>query len=150
MEAKKLVLSPEYGGDGKQVGRCAGKKAAVYAFPGHWAPNALLFYTGRTFPSAYRRGAFVVFHGSWNRAPLVQDGFRVSFVPLRRGRAAGEASTFADGFASEAFKGNRTAGPPPAGLRNHRPTGIAQAPDGSIYITDDLSGTVYRISYQGK
>jgi glucose/arabinose dehydrogenase len=149
-ELKKLVLAPEYGGDGKQVGRCAAKKAPVYAFPGHWAPNALLFYTGKSFPSEYRHGAFVVFHGSWNRAPLVQDGFRVSFVPLARGRAAGAARTFADGFASEAFKGNRTAGPPPAGARNHRPTGIAQAPDGSIYITDDLSGTVYRISYQGK
>ncbi|MBI5600860.1 MAG: PQQ-dependent sugar dehydrogenase [Gemmatimonadetes bacterium] len=150
MEEKKLVLAPEYGGDGKQVGRCATKKPAVYAFPGHWAPNALLFYTGRSFPSAYRNGAFVVFHGSWNRAPLVQDGFKVSFVPLRRGKAAGAARTFADGFASEAFKGNRAAGPPAAGVRNHRPTGIAQAPDGSIYITDDLSGTVYRISYQGK
>lgn len=149
-EEGRLVLAPEYGGDGKQVGRCAAKKAAVYAFPGHWAPNALLFYTGRSFPAEYRRGAFVVFHGSWNRAPLVQDGFRVSFVPLANGRAAGTARTFADGFASEAFKGNRAAGPPPPGSRNHRPTGIAQAPDGSIYISDDLGGTVYRISYQGK
>ena len=48
------------------------------------------------------------------------------------------------------FKGNRAADPSPATVRNHRPTGIAQAPDGSIYVTDDLSGTVYRISYQGK
>ncbi|MBI2408067.1 MAG: PQQ-dependent sugar dehydrogenase [Gemmatimonadetes bacterium] len=149
-EERKLVAAPEYGGDGKQVGRCAAKKPPVYAFPGHWAPNALLFYTGRSFPAEYRRGAFVVFHGSWNRAPLVQDGFRVSFLPLAAGKAAPPPRTFADGFASEAFKGNRTAGPPPAGQRNHRPTGIAQAPDGSLYVTDDLSGTLYRISYQGK
>ncbi len=149
-DEKKLVLAPEYGGDGRDVGRCASKKAPVYAFPGHWAPNATLFYTGRSFPAEYRRGVFVVFHGSWNRAPLVQDGFRVSFLPLAGSRAAGAARTFADGFASEAFKGNRTAGPPPPGSRNHRPTGIAQAPDGSLYITDDLGGTVYRISYQGK
>jgi len=150
METGRLVLAPEYGGDGKEVGRCASLKGAVYSFPGHWAPNAMHFYTGRSFPTEYRNGVFVVFHGSWNRAPLVQDGFRVSFLPLRRGRAAGAPRTFADGFASEAFKGNRAAGPPPAGSRNHRPTGIAQAPDGSVYITDDLGGTVYRISYQGK
>ncbi|MDQ8155048.1 MAG: PQQ-dependent sugar dehydrogenase [Gemmatimonadota bacterium] len=149
-DAKRLVLSPEYGGDGKKVERCAAKKAPVYAFPGHWAPNALLFYTGTQFPAEYRSGAFVVFHGSWNRAPKVQDGFRVSFLPLKEGRAAGEARTFADGFATEFFKGARNADPSPASVRNHRPTGIAQAPDGALYITDDLSGTVYRISYQGK
>ncbi len=149
-EEKKLVLAPEYGGDGKQVGRCTSKKNPVYVFPGHWAPNALLFYTGSQFPAEYRNGAFVVFHGSWNRAPLVQDGFRVSFLPLKDGKPAGAARTFADGFVTEFFKGNRTADPSPAIVRNHRPTGIAQAPDGSLYITDDLSGTVYRISYQGK
>jgi glucose/arabinose dehydrogenase len=150
MDAQKLVLSPEYGGDGTQTGRCTEKKTPVYAYPGHWAPNAALFYTGRAFPAEYRNGVFVVFHGSWNRAPLVQDGFRVSFLPLRRGKAAGTPRVFADGFASDAFKGNRAAAPPPEGSRNHRPTGIAQAPDGSVYITDDLGGTVYRISYQGK
>lgn len=149
-ETKQLVLAPEYGGDGKQVGRCASKKPPVYAFPGHWAPNALLFYTGTQFPAEYRGGAFVVFHGSWNRAPLVQDGFRVSYLPIKNGKAAGEPRTFADGFVSDFFKGAKFADPAPATVRNHRPTGIAQAPDGAIYITDDLSGTVYRISYQGK
>jgi len=150
MSERQLVLAPEYGGDGRTVGRCAGKKAAVYAFPGHWAPNALLFYTGLRFPAPYRDGAFVVFHGSWNRAPLAQDGFRVSFLPMKAGKPAGPARTFADGFATDFFKGSASADPPPATIRNHRPTGIAQAPDGSVYITDDLSGTVYRISYQGK
>lgn len=149
-ETKQLVLAPEYGGDGKQVGRCSGKKAAAYAFPGHWAPNGLLFYTGTQFPAEYRGGAFVVFHGSWNRAPLVQDGFRVSFLSMKDGKVTGAARTFADGFATEFFKGNRTADPAPATMRNHRPTGIAQGPDGSVFVTDDLSGTVYRISYQGK
>jgi len=150
VDERKLVLAPEYGGDGKQVGRCAGKKPAAYVFPGHWAPNALLFYAGTQFPAKYRGGAFVVFHGSWNRAPLVQDGFRVSFLPMKDGRPAGAARTFADGFVTDFFKGARTADPSPSTVRNHRPTGIAQAPDGSLYVTDDLSGTVYRISYQGK
>jgi len=147
---RKLVLAPEYGGDGKQVGRCAAKKGPAYVFPAHWAPNALLFYTGTQFPAAYRHGAFVVFHGSWNRAPMVQDGFRVSFLPMNGTLVSGTPTTFADGFVTEFFKGNRQADPAPSSVRNHRPTGIAQAPDGSIYITDDLSGTVYRISYQGK
>jgi glucose/arabinose dehydrogenase len=150
MERGTLVLAPEYGGDGEQEGRCTTKKPPVFAFPGHWAPNALLFYNGKSFPAEYRDGAFVVFHGSWNRAPLVQDGFRVTFLPLKKGKPTAASRTFADGFASETFKGSRIAVPPPAGTRNHRPTGIAQAPDGSLFITDDSGGTVYRISYQGK
>jgi len=149
-EEKKLVLAPEYGGDGKQVGRCAAKKQPAYVFPAHWAPNALLFYTGSQFPAEYRNGAFVVFHGSWNRAPLVQDGFRVSFLPMKGGKAAGAGRAFADGFASEFFKGNKQADPPPADVRNHRPTGIAQSPDGALYVTDDLSGTIYKISFPRK
>ncbi len=149
-EVNRLVLAPEYGGDGKQVGRCAGKKGPVVAFPGHWAPNGLLFYTGKQFPEPWQSGAFVVFHGSWNRAPLVQDGFRVSFVPLRGSRATGAARTFADGFAADFFKGKKDAPPPAGDVRNHRPSGIAQSPDGALFVTDDLSGTVYKISYQRK
>src|SRR5271154_7019934 len=73
---KKLVLAPEYGGDGgKTAGVCAEKLAPVAAFPGHWAPNDLLIYNGTQFPEAYRNGAFVAFHGSWNRAPLAQAGY---------------------------------------------------------------------------
>ncbi len=149
-EETKLVLAPEYGGDGKQVGRCAGAKAPAYVFPAHWAPNALLFYTGAQFPSEFRAGAFVAFHGSWNRAPLMQDGFRVSFLPMKNGKAAGAARTFADGFATDFFKGKRNSDPPPVDVRNHRPTGLAQSPDGALYVTDDLSGTVYKISFPRK
>jgi glucose/arabinose dehydrogenase len=72
----KLVLGPEYGGDGgKTVGLCADKKAPIAAFPGHWAPNDMLIYTGKAFPASYQGGAFVAFHGSWNRAPLPQGGY---------------------------------------------------------------------------
>ena len=63
---KKLVLAPEYGGDGKKIGVCADKKAPVASFPGHWAPNDLLIYSGNAFPAAHQGGAFVAFHGSWN------------------------------------------------------------------------------------
>ncbi len=54
----KLVLAPEYGGDGgKKAGVCAEKTAPVAALPGHWAPNDLLIYAGKAFPAAYRGGA---------------------------------------------------------------------------------------------
>jgi glucose/arabinose dehydrogenase len=135
---KKKVLAPEYGGDGKEVGRCAQKKAAVYLFPGHWAPNATLFYTGTQFPAAYRNGVFVAFHGSWNRAPLPQAGFQVAFLPLNGTSAAGSHQTFADGFVKTG-----------AGARQARPTGLAQGADGSMYVMDDAGGRVFRIAYRG-
>ena len=69
-EQNKLVLAPEYGGDGgKTVGVCAQRHALVAAFPGHWAPYDLAIYHGTSFPAAYRGGAVIAFHGSWNRAP---------------------------------------------------------------------------------
>ncbi len=102
-ELKQKVLAPEYGGDGKTVGRCEGKKGNVGYFPGHWAPNSLLFYTGH---GCCRRntgnGAFIVFHGSWNRAPLPQQGFKVVFQPMANGRASGVHEVVVDGFFSEA------------------------------------------------
>jgi glucose/arabinose dehydrogenase len=149
-ETKGMVTAPEYGGDGKKADRCGGKKQPAAVFGAHWAPNGLLFYTGKQFPAAYRNGAFIAFHGSWNRAPLMQDGFRVTFQPLKGGKAAAPATTFADGFSADFFKGKPNADPPPAGVRNHRPTGLAQSPDGALYVTDDLSGTVYKIIYKGK
>jgi len=141
---KKKVLAPEYGGDGKQVGRCADKKGNVAFFPGHWAPNALLFYTGSAFPAKYRNGAFIAFHGSWNRAPEPPAGYNVVFQPLANGRASGAYEIFADGFPSNLNPES------PAGARgNHRPTGLAQGPDGALYVSDDAGGRIYRIVYTG-
>lgn len=137
------VLAPEYGGDGSRVGRCARFKDPIVAFPAHWAPNDLLIYTGRQFPARYRHGAFVAFHGSWNRAPEPQRGYNVAFVPLRDGRVvnADEPYTiFADGFAgAEDIRG--------PGQARHRPTGLAQAPDGRLFISDSTRGDIWRIEY---
>ena len=138
----KLVLAPEFGGDGKQVGRCAEKKAPLVAFPGHWAPMASMFYTGRQFPARYREGAFVSFHGSWNRAPLPQAGYRVSFMPAPGGKFDGKYETFAGDFNG----GTASA----SGKAAHRPVGLAQAPDGGLYVTDDVGGRIWKIVYQGK
>ena len=139
----KKVLAPEYGGDGKQVGRCDGMDRPLIGFPGHWAPNALLFYTGTMFPEKYRHGAFIAFHGSWNRAPLKQAGYNVVFVPMKDGKPNGPWEIFADGFAGvETIKSTRDA--------KHRPCGLAQAKDGSLLISDSVKGTVYKIIYTGK
>lgn len=137
-ERNDKVLAPEYGGDGQTVGRCAEARDPVLAFPAHWAPNALAFYAGSRFPEKYRGGLFIAFHGSWNRAPLAQQGYRVVFVPFTGGRAGTTYETFADGFAGP------DVGPQTA---LHRPTGLAQGPDGSLYVTDDKGGRIYRIIY---
>jgi glucose/arabinose dehydrogenase/mono/diheme cytochrome c family protein len=138
---KKLVLAPEYGGDGgKTVGVCAEKKTPVASFPGHWAPNDLLVYTGKAFPASYQGGAFIAFHGSWNRAPLPQGGYDVVFQPLKDGKAAGDYVIFADGFAGGMKEPGRAA---------FRPTGLAMAPDGAMFISDDVHGRIWRVTYHG-
>jgi glucose/arabinose dehydrogenase len=138
---KKLVLAPEYGGDGgKAVGVCAQKTAPVAGFPAHWAPNDLLIYSGTAFPIAYRGGAFLAFHGSWNRAPEPQGGYNVVFQPLADGKAAGPFLVFADGFAGAIKEPGQAA---------FRPTGLAQGPDGALYISDDVHGRIWRVTYRG-
>jgi glucose/arabinose dehydrogenase len=142
-DLKQKVLAPEYGGDGKQVGRCGDKKMPIYAFPGHWAPNDVLFHSGTSFPATYRGGAFIAFHGSWNRAPLPQGGFKVVYLPMSGPRATGDFSVFADGFAPQLPAPNDPTRP----VRLSRPTGLAQGPDGSIYVADDAGGKIWKISY---
>ena len=138
---KKLVLAPEYGGDGgKAVGVCAQKKAPVAAFPAHWAPNDMLIYEGGQFPSAYKDGAFIAFHGSWNRAPEPQGGYNVVFQPMADGKPAGPFVVFADGFAGAIKQ---------PGQAVHRPTGLAVGPDGALYIADDQGGRIWRVTFQG-
>jgi glucose/arabinose dehydrogenase len=87
---KKLVLAPEYGGDGgKTVGLCADRTAPMAFYPAHFAPNALLIDLNSHFPAVYREGAFIAFHGSWNRTPIAQDGYDVVFQPMKAGKVSG-------------------------------------------------------------
>lgn len=140
---QKLVLGPEYGGDGgKAVGDCASKTGPVAFFPAHWAPDGLVFYTGAAFPERYRGGAFIAFHGSWNRAPGPQGGYQVAFVPFSGGKPASTSGfeKFVDGFAEGKLEPDAAA---------HRPVGLAQGPDGSLYITDDMAGRVWRVTFGG-
>ena len=140
-EQKKLVLAPEYGGDGgKKVGRCDTLDGPVAAFPAHWAPNDLKIYKGSQFPKVYQGGAFIAFHGSWNRAPGPQGGYNVVFQPLADGKTSGDYVVFADGFAGPKKE--------PGGAV-HRPSGLAVGPDGALYITDDKAGRIWRVTYNG-
>src|ERR1700761_1395625 len=136
----KLVLAPEYGGDGKKVGVCAYKKAPIASLPGHWAPNDLLIYSGTAFPAAYQGGAFVAFHGSWNRAPQPQGGYNVVFQPLKDGKASGPFIVFADGFAGAVKE---------PGQASFRPSGLAMGPDGALYISEDTHGRIWRVTFHG-
>ena len=134
----KKVLAPEYGGDGEKIGRCAKAEDPLIGFPAHWAPNDLLFYSGDQFPDHYRNGAFIAFHGSWNRAPFPQAGYRVVFVPFKKGEPVKEWETFANGFSgAEDLKSPYEA--------EYRPMGLAIAPDGSLYITDSAKGRVWKV-----
>jgi mono/diheme cytochrome c family protein len=138
---RKLVLAPEYGGDGgKQAGPCAQKLGPVAAFSAHWAPNGMARYDKNQFPARYRDGVFIAFHGSWDRAPYPQGGYNVVFQPLAGDRGSGSCEVFADGFAGPIKT--------PEGAA-HRPSGVAVGQDGSLYVSDDIRGRIYRITYQG-
>lgn len=138
---KKKILAPEYGGDGKIEGVCATKEKPLMAFPGHLAPNALLFYTGNQFPEKYKNGAFIAFHGSWNRNPENQEGYFVAFVPFKNGVPNGDWEIFANNFAAVSeIKSTRDA--------KHRPCGLAEGIDGSLYVSDDAKGYVWKIEFK--
>ena len=139
---RKHLLAPEYGGDGGNAqGACAQKKQPLLTFPAHWAPNGMTFYSGSRFPAKYRGGAFVGFHGSHDRAPK-QAGYLVAFVPFGAAKPAGSFEEFATGFAGAT---------PPAAATDapHRPMGLAVGPDGALYVSDDVKGRIWRITYTG-
>ena len=139
-ERELKVLAPEYGGDGAAVGRCRDKKGPLLALPAHWAPNGIHFYVGGQFPTRYRGGAFIAFHGSWNRAPAPEGGYNVVFAPFDGDEPTGEWEIFADGFAGADVSPRGSA---------HRPVGIAEGPDGSLYVSDDRGNRIFRIVYVG-
>jgi glucose/arabinose dehydrogenase len=133
---KKKILAPEYGGDGKKEGDSKYQNPSM-AFPAHLGPNDLLFYTGNMFPERYKNGAFIVFHG---QSAQLRQGYLVAFVPFNNGKPAGSWEIFADNFSG--INLNKPTGP-----IQHRPMGLAQGPDGALYVADDLKGTIYKITY---
>jgi glucose/arabinose dehydrogenase len=102
----------------------------------HTASLQMTFYDGTQFPAEYRGDAFASQHGSWNR--LVRSGYEVVRVPLKNGKSDGTYEDFLTGFLT------------PGGDVWGRPVGVAVGPDGSLLVSDDGSGSIWRVSYAGK
>jgi glucose/arabinose dehydrogenase len=100
----------------------------------HVAPLQFAFYTGKQFPASYRGGAFVAEHGSWNRA--TRSGYQIAFVAFKDGKPSADPVPFMTGLVPDPSKSDV----------NGRPVGVAVAPDGSLLVSDDGAGVVYRIS----
>ena len=135
----RRVLAPEYASPKAQPTRCDRMIQPLLPFPAHWAPMSVLFYAGTMFPEKYRTGAFVAFHGSAFRAPLPQEGYNIVFVAFKDGLPFGDYEVFADGFAGGMLS--------PEGAV-HRPVGLAQGPDGALYVSDDKGGRIWKITYR--
>lgn len=134
------MVSPEYGGNGETPAAPGRYKDPLIAFPGHWAPNDLVFYDGMQFPERYRNGAFIAFHGPVTPRRADPGGYAVVFVPMSAaGEVTGEWELFADDFEV----------PTPGTDQIGRPSGLAIGPDGALYIGDDAGGRIWKVTYTG-
>ncbi len=138
----KRVLNPEYLDAGIPETKGAEYLQPLMAFPAHWAPNDLFFYTGDQFPERYKNGAFIAFHGSTNRAPYPQAGYFVAFIPFENGKPKGTWEVFADGFVGETPVIDVSDAP-------YRPMAIAMGPDGSLYLSETVKGKIWRVMFKG-
>jgi glucose/arabinose dehydrogenase len=103
-------------------------------FPAHQAQLGIAFYTGKMFPAKYQGGIFVAAHGSWNRT--TPSGALINFVSLKTDGTADKSEVFADGWLN-----------PTTNTYRGRPVDVAVMKDGSILVSDDFAGALYRISY---
>ena len=138
---------PWYSGRTKVTDQAAGYKLSELAPPNglvgpqveyaaHTAALGLTFYDGTRFPAKYRGGVFVAEHGSWNRTKPI--GYRIMFTSLKPDGTADRTEVFADGFLDKG-----------TGIALGRPVDVAQLKDGSLLVSDDFAGAIYRISYSG-
>jgi glucose/arabinose dehydrogenase len=123
----RSVRDPEYG---------KGRTASEFTLPerelgAHVASLGMRFYTGKMFPEAYRNQIFIAEHGSWNRSD--PSGYRITLVRLKDGRAV-SYETFARGWLRDINAWGR-------------PVDLQVMPDGSMLVSDDRAGAIYRISY---
>jgi glucose/arabinose dehydrogenase len=122
------VPNPEYDDPSK----CVGTQPSALNLQAHSAPLQIAFYRGAQFPARYRGALFVAYHGSWNRS--VKTGYKVVVVLFKNGRPD-HVEDFATGWlgADQSVRG--------------RPVGLAVGPDGSLYISSDATGYIYRVTY---
>ena len=126
------LVDPDFGG----AQGCTGVTAPVATMAAHMAPLGLAFYQGTVFPPGYRDSVYIAFHGSWNSTHLV--GYKVMRLPLKDGKPAGPAEDFITGW----LHGDAGA--------SGRPAGVVEAADGSLLVSDDKGGFIYRVSYGGR
>ncbi len=120
--------------DLKDMKEPAGAVFPQVEFPAHQAQLGMAFYTGKKFPAKYQGGAFVAAHGSWNRTK--PSGAEIQYIPVKPDGTAGKMEVFASGFLD-----------PETGLYRGRPVDVAVMKDGSMLVSDDYAGAIYRISY---
>ena len=120
-------------GDLKDLPAPAGMIEPQVNFPAHQAQLGMTFYTGNMFPQKYRGGIFVASHGSWNRTKA--SGALINFVSLKGDGTADKSEVFAEGW----LDGN--------GIYRGRPVDVAVMKDGSLLISDDFAGAIYRVTY---
>ena len=134
------LLAPEYGGDGKTPAAENAYQRPLHAYPAHWAPNDLTFYTGGNFPARYQGGAFIAWRGSWNRSPAPQEGYRVTFQPMTGGTPNGEPEDFMLGFAgSQPINRSSDA--------RYWPGGLALDKAGRLYVAETETGRIWQVAY---
>jgi glucose/arabinose dehydrogenase len=121
------LADPEFG----KLRRCAEFAAPAMKLGPHVAPLGMLFYTGTMFPDAYVGQALIAEHGSWNRSKKI--GYRITIVGMKNGQAI-DYEVFADGWLQD----EEVSG---------RPVDLLQLADGSLLVSDDQNGMIYRISY---
>ncbi len=124
-------LDPKFGNDDS----CTNYSAPAWKFPAHVAPLGIRFYTGKQFPAEYRNQLFVAQHGSWNRTKL--RGYRVVLVKFQDGKPV-SSNVFAKGWLNS------------SGISWGQPVDILQLADGSLLVSDDKNGAIYRISYRSE
>jgi glucose/arabinose dehydrogenase len=125
------TLDPEFGKDKK----CADYTAPAWKYKAHIAPLGMRFYTGKQFPVDYKNQLFVAQHGSWNRTE--PQGYRVALVKFNQGKPVSEQA-FISGWLTD--KGEVLG----------RPVDILTLPDGSLLVSDDQLGVIYKVTYTGK